>query len=106
MNVQEEISKYLLSHDTVNVVIAGTTCSGKTTLANEIRNHFSDRYSVTLVAQDDYFKNLPDIPRIREGYLTDSIEAFGRLSSSTMCKSCLQMELLQCPGMTLLQTQE
>ena len=76
MNVQEEISKYLLSHDTVNVVIAGTTCSGKTTLANEIRNHFSDRYLVTLVAQDDYFKNLPDIPRIREGYLTDSIEAF------------------------------
>lgn len=76
MNVQEEISKYLLSHDTVNVVIAGTTCSGKTTLANEIRNHFSDRYSVTLVAQDDYFKNLPDIPRVREGYLTDSIEAF------------------------------
>lgn len=76
MNVQEAISKYLLSYDTVNVVIAGITCSGKTTLANNIQNHFSDRYSVTLVAQDDYFKNLPDIPQIREGYLTDSIDAF------------------------------
>ena len=76
MNIQEEISKYLIGHDTVNVVIAGTTCSGKTTLANEIRKLFSGRYSVTLVAQDDYFKNLSDIPRVREGYLTDSIEAF------------------------------
>lgn len=76
MNVQEKISNYLLNHDTVNVVIAGITCSGKTTLANEIRNFFSDRYLVTLVAQDDYFKNLPDIPRVPEGYLTDSIEAF------------------------------
>lgn len=76
MNVQEEISKYLLSCNIVNVVIAGATCSRKTTLANEIRNHFSDRYPVTVVAQDDYFKNLPDIPRVPEGYLTDSIEAF------------------------------
>lgn len=76
MNVQKEINKYLLSHNTVNVVIAGITCSGKTTLANDIRNHFSDRYPVALVAQDDYFKNLPNIPRVREGYLTDSIEAF------------------------------
>lgn len=55
MNVQEEISRYLLSHDTVNVVIAGTTCSGKTTLANEIRNHFSDKYSVTLVGSRSSF---------------------------------------------------
>jgi len=76
MNVYAEISKYLLSHETVNVVIAGITCSGKTTLANNIREYFSDKYVVTIVAQDDYFKNLPDIPRVREGYLTDSIEAF------------------------------
>lgn len=76
MNIKEEITKKALNDATVNVVIAGITCSGKTTLANEIRDYFSDRYSVTLVAQDDYFKNLPDIPRGREGYLTDSIEAF------------------------------
>lgn len=76
MNIQEKISKNLLSHDSVNVIIAGITCSGKTTLANEIREYFSDKHLVTIVAQDDYFKNLVDIPRVREGYLTDSIEAF------------------------------
>lgn len=76
MNIQEEINKHLLNHNTINVIIAGITCSGKTTLASQIRNYFSNNYSVTLVSQDDYFKNLADIPRIREGYLTDSIEAF------------------------------
>lgn len=76
MNVHEEIEKHLLSHKTVNVVISGITCSGKTTLANTIRKYFSDKYGVAIVSQDDYFKNLPDIPRVREGYLTDSIDAF------------------------------
>ena len=76
MNVYEEIEKHLLSHNTVNVVIAGSTCSGKTTLANTIRKYFSDNYVVAIVSQDDYFKNLPDIPRVREGYLTYSIDAF------------------------------
>ena len=60
----------------VNIAIAGITCSGKTTLANAIRKYFSNEYAVTIVSQDDYFKNLPDIPRAREGYLTDSIDAF------------------------------
>ncbi len=76
MNVYEEIKEHLLSHNTVNVVIAGITCSGKTTLANNIRKYFSDKYAVAIVSQDDYFKNLSDIPRVREGYLTDSIDAF------------------------------
>lgn len=76
MDIKEIISKYLQTHDTVNILISGCTCSGKTTLAKEIQDYFSDKYSVTIVAQDDYFKNLPDIPRVREGYLTDSINAF------------------------------
>ena len=76
MNVYEEIKKHLQSHSTVNIAIAGITCSGKTTLANAIREYFSDKYAVAIVSQDDYFKNLPDIPRAREGYLTDSIDAF------------------------------
>lgn len=76
MNVYREIERHLLSHDVANVVIAGVTCSGKTTLANKIRRHFSDKYTVAIVSQDDYFKDLPDIPRVREGYLTDSIYAF------------------------------
>ena len=76
MNLYEEIEKHLQSHSTVNIVIAGITCSGKTTLANAIRKYFSGKYVVAIVSQDDYFKNLPDIPRAREGYLTDSIDAF------------------------------
>lgn len=76
MNVKEQINEYLLNHETVNVVIAGITCSGKTTLANEIKEYFTGKYPVTIISQDDYFKNLCDIPRSREGYLTDSIEAF------------------------------
>ena len=76
MNVYEKIEKHLQNHSTVNIVIAGITCSGKTTLANAIRKYFSDKYAVAIVSQDDYFKNLPDIPRVREGYLTDSIDAF------------------------------
>ena len=76
MNVYEEIEKHLQSHSMVNIVIAGITCSGKTTLANAIREFFSNKYAIAIVSQDDYFKNLPDIPRTREGYLTDSIDAF------------------------------
>jgi uridine kinase len=76
MNIQEEISKFLISHDTVNVLLSGTTCSGKTTLANSLKKSFQDRYQVTIVAQDDYFKNPPDVPKTKEGYLADSIEAF------------------------------
>lgn len=70
------IKSHLLVYGSVNVIIAGQTCSGKTTLAKEIRNHFSDKYSVTIISQDDYFKNLEDIPHSPGGYLTDSIDAF------------------------------
>ena len=76
MNIFEEINKSLSKYGTVNIIISGSTCSGKTTLANKIQNYFLDKYDVTVVAQDDYFKNLPDIPRAREGYLTDSSGAF------------------------------
>lgn len=76
MNVQEKIKEYLESHRVVNVIIAGITCSGKTTLSKTIRDDFVSQYSVSIVAQDDYFKNLPDIPRTKVGYLLDSLEAF------------------------------
>ena len=75
-NLYEKIEKYLQSHGMVNIVISGTTCSGKTTLANAIRGYFSDKYAVAIVHQDDYFKDLLDIPRGRWGYLADSIDAF------------------------------
>lgn len=76
MNIYKELEKSLKSNGTVNVVIAGITCSGKTTLANNIRKYYSNEYEVAIVSQDDYFKDLPNIPRVKKGYLTDSINAF------------------------------
>lgn len=70
------INKHLELYGSANIIIAGQTCSGKTTLANEIQEHFSDKYSVAIVSQDDYFKNLENIPHSPGGYLTDSIDAF------------------------------
>lgn len=76
MDINEAIRKALKSQKRVNVIIAGTTCAGKTTLAKEICNHYWSKYPTAIIQQDDYFKNLPDIPRSLDGYLTDSIEAF------------------------------
>lgn len=71
------IERYLQNYSSINITIAGQSCSGKTTLANEIKEMFSDQYSVTIVAQDDYFKDVWDIPRSKTGYaLLDSIQAF------------------------------
>lgn len=53
----------------MNIIISGISCSGKTTLSNEIPNslHFE---------QDWYFKDKKDIPLTRKGYLFDSPNAF------------------------------
>lgn len=53
----------------MNLIISGMSCSGKTTLSNQIPNslHFE---------QDWYFKDKIGIPIIRKGYLFDSPNAF------------------------------
>lgn len=79
MDIQSVIRQYLKDHGSVNVVIAGITCSGKTTLANNLKRVFEKEYTVTIISQDDYFKNLPEIPRVQDGYFTDSVEAFHTL---------------------------
>jgi len=76
MSVFQEIDKFVITHNTANVIIAGQSCSGKTTLANNIREYFDGKYSVTIISQDDYFKNLHDIPIVYEGYLMDVPDAF------------------------------
>lgn len=70
------IQQHLNVYGSANIIIAGQTCSGKTTLANKIKEHFSNKCSTCIVSQDDYFRNLEDIPRAIGGYLTDSIDAF------------------------------
>lgn len=76
MDLYAEIERRLRERGTVNVILAGITCSGKTTSARLLQKQLSEKYTVSIVSQDDYFKDLPDIPCSREGYLTDSIDAF------------------------------
>ena len=97
MNVYKEIEKHLQNHNMVNIAIAGITCSGKTTLANAIRKYFADKYAVAVVSQDDYFKNLHDIPRAREGYLTDSIDAFCTVEFKKDVQQLLQNGVVTMP---------
>ncbi|MGE5474568.1 MAG: uridine kinase family protein [Ignavibacteriales bacterium] len=60
----------------INVVIAGGTCSGKSTLAETIKSQLSGNFSIGVLEQDNYFKNLEDFPRGEYGYLPDSLYAF------------------------------
>ena len=59
-----------------NAVIAGGTCSGKTTLAADLKNQLSGEFSVTVINQDDYYKDIQDVPKTGKGYLMDSPNAF------------------------------
>ena len=52
----------------MNIIISGLTCSGKTTLSNEIYDSFKD---VTILREDDYMKDLKDIPHFKNYYLLD-----------------------------------
>ena len=76
MDIAAIIKQKVLNAGICNVVIAGGTCSGKTTLAKDLKSQLSSAFSVTIMKQDDYFKDLQDVPRIRKGYLMDSPNAF------------------------------
>lgn len=89
MNISEEIIQFLSLHynlnknkvynfnqNYVNILISGISCSGKTTLSNEIKKYFSQNYIISIVSQDNYFKNIEDIPIWEKGYLTDILDAF------------------------------
>ena len=71
-----KVVSMLRQNTSINVIIAGGTCSGKSTLANNTKSQLSNQYSIAVVRQDDYFKDLKDITRSREGYLFDSLSAF------------------------------
>lgn len=52
----------------MNILISGITCSGKTTLSNEI--------SSSVIHEDNYYKNLCDLPHNNRYLLLDDIDAF------------------------------
>ena len=67
------IDDYLARNNEINLIIAGSTCSGKTTLTKKIIDTYKD---VSTIPQDAYFKNLQQIPTSRIGRLYDSVNAF------------------------------
>lgn len=57
--------------------IAGGTASGKTSVSKEIVRTLGGRKKVVIIAQDSYYKDLPDIPTIPDlGYNFDHPDAF------------------------------
>ena len=76
MDIVARVRHKVRVDDICNVIIAGATCSGKTTFATNLRKHCSEQLSVSDIKQDAYFKDLHDVPRTRKGYLLDSPNAF------------------------------
>ena len=77
MGIYNMIANSLKRNDVLNIIIAGTTCSGKTTLSKNIKERFSYACdNITIFPQDLYFKDLKDAPSSQYGYLMDSIDAF------------------------------
>ena len=71
------IDKQMQANGQVNVLIAGSSCSGKTTLANFLEKYYAENYQVAQINQDNYFKNLKDMVRSIEGfYMPDSLFSF------------------------------
>lgn len=68
------------------IIIAGMTCSGKTTLADKIKKHYEGKYTTAILHQDDWYKDLKDVPLSEDGYLLDSINAFDREGYRNACK--------------------
>lgn len=66
------IDDYLVHHNDINLIIAGCTCSGKTTLTKKIKDKYKD---VSEIPQDSYFKDLEQIPNSHIGKLYDSPNA-------------------------------
>ena len=76
MDIAGIIRQKVRENGICNVIIAGGTCSGKTTFADNLKIELSKEFSVTVIKQDDYYKDIQDVPRIRKGYLLDSPNAF------------------------------
>lgn len=72
------------------IIIAGMSCSGKTTLAQKIKEHYKEKYETTIIHQDDWYKNLDDVPKSKDGYLMDSINAFDRKGFRDSCEDLLK----------------
>lgn len=71
------INNQIINGKDANIIIAGCSCSGKTTLSNELREKLDGKsMKVNIISQDSFFKDLDDIPKSEKGVLADDINAF------------------------------
>lgn len=81
INIPIEIISYInnqiFNGNNANIIIAGCSCSGKTTLSNELKEKLDGKgMKVNIISQDSFFKDLDDIPKSEKGVLADDINAF------------------------------
>lgn len=62
------IKENLSQNQLLIVCVAGASCSGKSTISKEIKSEFQ-KYNPIIVCQDNWFKNIEDIPRDEQGYV-------------------------------------
>ena len=74
--INAQIKRALSSKNQAIVLISGPSCSGKSTLAKEIEKQLGSTYKVTIISQNDYTKNILNIPKKQDGYQTESLQAF------------------------------
>lgn len=55
--------------------ISGSTCSGKSTLANFLKSNFADSCIIPL---DMFFKNLNDVPKVHGRYIFDDTQSYDK----------------------------
>lgn len=97
MDLIQEILNRLKSDEYVNIIISGGVCSGKSTLATYLKEYFTDMYSVSIIAQDDYYKNLLDMPLTKMGYITTSFESFNTFEYINDVKELLEKGKVSIP---------
>lgn len=79
----------------MNIIISGMTCSGKTTLSNMIKEEFAD---TSILREDDYMKDLKDIPHKRHYYLMDLPNAYHLNEFVEDAKKLLNGDMISYPN--------
>lgn len=95
--ILDYIDKKIKYGSSASIVIAGCSCSGKTTLAKEITESFGGDKVVTTLHEDDFYKDLKDIPRSKEGVLADHINAFCCKEYINSAKELISMGKVRVP---------
>lgn len=102
-SIEQAIENLIKESGMANVVISGISCSGKTTLAREIKQAYAKQGQVGVICQDRYFKDLDEIPKTTKGYLTDSPNAFHRIEFVRDAKKLIESGSVLVPSYDIAQ---